>query len=150
MSSPYDQQIEDLLAQYREQRDQAVESRRQINEVSATATAPRQAVKVTVGAQGQVTALEFPTGAYKNMTPKDLSKAIMTAIEQARGQALEKVVEAMGPGIPGLPGGISMADILKGNFDPSALLPDDLGLPDVVREYVDRGSGVRGGGDGRG
>ena len=150
MSSPYDQQIEELLAQYGEQRERTVEARRQINEVSATATAPRQAVKVTVGAQGQVTALEFPTGAYRNMAPVELSKAIIDAIEQARGQALAKAMEVAGAGFPGLPEGVSLADLLQGKFDPRAFLPEELDLPDEVRAYVDRGTGVKEGGSGRG
>jgi DNA-binding protein YbaB len=143
MSSPYDDQIEELLAQYRDAREQAVESRGRINEVEATVTAPRQVVKVTVGAQGQVTGLDFPTAAYRNLPPKDLSKAILAAIEQARAQAMAKVVEALGDTMPGMPAGVSLTDMLQGRFDPRALLPEELMLPDAVREYVDNGSGAK-------
>ncbi|MEV6028551.1 YbaB/EbfC family nucleoid-associated protein [Streptomyces sp. NPDC052036] len=139
MSSPYDEQIEELLGQYRDAREQAVETRQRINEVEATVTAPRKVVKVTVGAQGQVTELDFPTAAYRNLAPKELSKVILTAIEQARAQALSKVSEVA---LGGMLGGISPADLLQGRFDPRSVLPEELDLPDVVRAYVNHGLGV--------
>ncbi|MEU2778499.1 YbaB/EbfC family nucleoid-associated protein [Streptomyces sp. NPDC007162] len=143
MPSPYDQQIEELLAEYRDAREQAVETRRRINEVKATATAPRQVVKITVGAQGQVTALEFPTAAYRNLPPKELSKVIMATLEQARAQALSAVSEVT---LGRMLGGASPADLLNGRVDPRSLLPEELELPEAVRAYVEHGLGGAGGG----
>jgi DNA-binding protein YbaB len=137
--TPYDQQIEDLLTEYRVAREAAVNTRRRINEIEATVTAPRRSVQVTVGAQGQVTALEFPTGAYRTMAPKELSKVIVSTLEQARAKALEQVMEtALGP----LPGGVTPAALVQGDFDPRALLPEDVHLPDAVRAYVEHGLSV--------
>ncbi|AVZ71606.1 hypothetical protein SLUN_04780 [Streptomyces lunaelactis] len=135
-TTPYDQQIDDLLELYRTQREEAVETRRRISGTTATATAPRQTVKVTVSAQGEVTAVEFPTGAYRRMAPKELADALLTTIRQARAQALEEagaVVSAQ------LPPGVAMADLLQGKLDPTAVLPDDPAMPDHVRDYVDHG-----------
>jgi DNA-binding protein YbaB len=137
MASPYDQQIEELLAQYREEREHAADTRRGINEVEVTVTAPRRTVKVTVGAQGQVTALDFPTTAYRTLAPKELSKLIVSTIEQARAQALEKVMETVGK----LPGGLSPAALAQWDVDLQTLLPEELQLPDVVKEYIERGLG---------
>lgn len=140
MSSAYDEQVEKLLAEYRDSLDQAADSRRRINEVAATASAPRQVVKITVGAQGQVTALDFPTNAYRNMPPKDLAKVIMATLEKARAEALSKVSEiALGGMFGG--GAISAADALQGRFDPRSVLPKELELPEVVRAYLERGAG---------
>ncbi|MFF4490843.1 YbaB/EbfC family nucleoid-associated protein [Streptomyces sp. NPDC001544] len=136
MSSPYDQQIEELLADYRKQRDQAFESRQQINAVTATAMAPRQVVRVTVGAQGQITELDFPTGAYRNMAPKDLARVIQATVDKARAQALKKVTETV---TAAMPGGIPLADLLEGKFDPRAFLPEELPMPEAVKDYVDHG-----------
>ncbi|MFJ9907453.1 YbaB/EbfC family nucleoid-associated protein [Streptomyces sp. NPDC101152] len=147
MSSPYDQQIEELLAEYRDAREQAVETRRRINEVQATATAPRQVVKITVGAQGQVTALEFPTAAYRDLPPKELSRVIMATLEQARAQAMANVSEVT---LGRLLGGVSPADLLQGRVDPRSLLPEELELPEVVRAYVERGLGMAEGDGDRG
>ncbi|PWI42167.1 YbaB/EbfC family nucleoid-associated protein [Streptomyces sp. ICBB 8177] len=144
MSSPYDQEIEDLLALYRKQREEAVETRRRINEVTGTATAPRQTVKATVNAQGEVTAIEFPTGAYHRMAPKELSEALLTTIRQARANALEEVAELTSLG---LPAGVKVTDLLEGKVDATALLPEEPGAPDEVREYIEKGRPeTRGGG----
>lgn len=136
MPSPYDQQIEDLLEQYRRQREEAAETRRRINATTATATAPRQTVKVTVGAQGEVTAIEFPTGAYRRMAPKELADVLLTTLQQARSEALEG---AAGVLAGELPPGVTVADLLQGRVDPGALLPEDPAMPDSVRDYVDHG-----------
>ncbi|MFG2828502.1 YbaB/EbfC family nucleoid-associated protein [Streptomyces sp. NPDC048434] len=143
MSSPYDEQVEELLAEYRDAREQAADTQRRISEVEATVTAPRKVVKVTVGAQGQVTALDFPTNAYRSLPPKDLSRVITTTLEQARAEALSQVAEVA---LGGMLGGVPTADLLQGKVDPRSFLPEDLDLPDVVRAYVDRGQGVPEGG----
>lgn len=142
MSSAYDQRVEELLADYRAARERAVDSQRRVGEIEATATAPRQAVKITVGAQGQVKSLEFPTGAYRHMAPKELSKVILAALERAREQALSEFSEVA---FGGLLGGASPADVLQGRFDPRSLLPEEIQLPETVRDYVERGLGRAGG-----
>ncbi|MET9530440.1 MULTISPECIES: YbaB/EbfC family nucleoid-associated protein [unclassified Streptomyces] len=140
MSTPYDQQIEDLLAEYRDAREQAVDTRQQINEIEATVTAPRQVVKATVGAQGQVIALDFPTGAYRNMAPKDLARVIHTTLDQARAKALSQVMEVA---VARLPEGMTPVDMVQGNFDPRDLMPKEVQLPDAVKEYVEHGFGPK-------
>ncbi|MCF3961799.1 YbaB/EbfC family nucleoid-associated protein [Streptomyces fuscigenes] len=141
MTSPYDEQIEDLLQQYRAQREEAAETRRRINEISGTATAPRQVVKVTVGAQGEVTALEFPTGAYRRLPPKELADVLMTTIQQARADALTRVGDLMSAQ---LPPGVSMDGLLRGEVDATQMLPEAPAMPESVREYVDKGRPERG------
>jgi hypothetical protein len=133
MSSPYDQEIEDLLALYRKQREEAVDKRRRINEVTGTATAPRQTVKATVNAQGEVVSIEFPTGAYHRMAPKELSEALLATLREARANALEAVAEVTGLG---LPDGIKVADLLAGKADPTALIGEEPGMPDAVRQHL--------------
>jgi DNA-binding protein YbaB len=136
MTSPYDQQIEDLLQQYRTQREEAVETRRRINEITGTATAPRQVVKVTVGAQGEVTGIEFPTTGYRRLPPKELAEILMTTIQQARADALERVGDLMSTQ---LPPGVTMGGLLRGEVDPALVLAEDPTMPESVREYVDKG-----------
>ncbi|MBK6014468.1 MULTISPECIES: YbaB/EbfC family nucleoid-associated protein [Streptomyces] len=142
MPGPYDQQIEDLLDQYRRQRDEAAETRRRINETTSTVTAPRQTVKITVGAQGEVTAIEFPTGAYRRMAPKELADVLLTTLRQARAEALEGVAGVLADR---LPPGVTVPDLLQGRVDPAAVLPEDPAMPDSVRDYVDHG--FKGGSD---
>ena len=132
----FNEEINQLLAEYRAQLAQAGELQRRIREISGTATAPRQTVKVTVGAQGELTALEFPTGAYKRMAPNELSEAILGAAREAQAKAMESV---RGLVAPRLPGGVDFLDLIKGEADLSAALPADPPLPDAVREYIDGG-----------
>jgi hypothetical protein len=133
--SRYDQQIEDLLAQYRRQREEAVETRRRINATTSTATAPRQTAKVTVGAQGEVTALEFPTGAYRRMAPKELADVLLTTIQQARSEALKSVDAIISAQ---LPPGITLSNLLQGQVDPTAFLPEEPVMPEAAYDAADQ------------
>jgi DNA-binding protein YbaB len=136
MTTPYDRQIEELLAEYRTQRENALELRRRINETTGTATAPKQAVKVTVSAEGEVTAIEFPTGAFRRMAPKELADVLISTIQQARAKAMAATAELMNPH---LPAGVTTADLLEGKADPTTLLSEEPAMPDPVRDYVNHG-----------
>jgi DNA-binding protein YbaB len=136
MSTPYDEGIEDMLALYQKQRAEAAETRRRINETTGTATAPRQSVKVAVNAQGEVTAIEFPTGAYRRMAPKELADLLMTTLAEARADAMAKVAELTDLR---LPPGVRAADLLQGKVDPTAILSEDPTMPESVRDYIDNG-----------
>lgn len=136
MATPFDYEIEELLGQYRKQREEIADMQRQLAETTATVTAPKQVVKVTVGAQGEVSAIEFPTSAFRRMPPKELADTLLTTIQQARAKALEKTAELVSAR---LPAGVAMADLLQGKANPMDLLPEDPTMPDSVRDYVDHG-----------
>ena len=106
---PFDSELEALMAEYRKRRARTAELQRQIREISGTAVTPRQTVKVKVDAQGGLLALEFPTGAYKRMAPNELAEAVMGAVAEAKGKALEALGELMQPE---LPKGMNFADLL--------------------------------------
>jgi DNA-binding protein YbaB len=136
MTTPYDQQVEELLDQYRKQREEMAEMQRQLDDTTATVTAPKQVVKVTVGAQGQVNAIEFPTSAYRRLPPKELADTLLNTIQQARAKALEKTNELVSAR---LPAGVTMTDLLQGKANPMDLLSEDPAMPDSVRDYIDHG-----------
>ncbi|WP_329138181.1 YbaB/EbfC family nucleoid-associated protein [Streptomyces sp. NBC_01476] len=115
----YDQEIEELMAEYRRQREKADTTRRRINESAGTATAPRKTVKVTVTARGEVTDIEFPTAAFRRMTPKELADVLKVTIAEARANALAKVDEH-----------VTFSRLLKG-LQPSALLTGSVELADL-------------------
>lgn len=117
---PYDQQIEQTLAKYREQRAGLGELQRRLGEISCSATAPRQTVSVTVGHQGEVVDLKFPTGAYKRMAPSELAAAILSTIGEARSKALDEAAELLSPM---LPSGMAARDIVAGKADLQAMMP---------------------------
>ncbi|WP_405467275.1 YbaB/EbfC family nucleoid-associated protein [Streptomyces canus] len=141
--SPYDQHIDELLGTYRRERAQVGELQRRMREVTASAMAPRQALKVTVNSQGEVTEIEFPTGAYKRMAPVELSQTLLTTIQKARTTALAEVAEVLSGH---LPAGVVAADLLQGKADLGGLLPETPPMADEVGEYVAHGRPGRGAG----
>ncbi|MEU3785436.1 YbaB/EbfC family nucleoid-associated protein [Streptomyces sp900129855] len=142
-SSPYDQHIEELLGSYRRERSEVGELQRRMREVKASATAPRQALKVTVNSQGEVAEIEFPTGAYKRMAPVELSQMLVTTIQKARTSAMAAVAEVLSGH---LPSGMSAADLLRGKADLGGLLPETPPMAGAVEEYIANGRPGRGAG----
>ncbi|MFD9390951.1 YbaB/EbfC family nucleoid-associated protein [Streptomyces sp. NPDC060000] len=136
MSTPYDAEIEELLASYQSQLAQIGELQRRMREVSGTATAKAQAMKVTVGSQGEVTEVEFPTGAYRRMAPKELADLVMSTVQEARAKATAALAEVM---TPHLPAGLDATELLRGTANVGELLPREPGMPDDVKAYVDEG-----------
>src|SRR5258707_14622474 len=110
----FNEELDQLLEEYRKRRAEASERQRKIQEISATAAAPRQAVKVTVGAQGEITGLEFPTSAYKRMAPNELAEAILGAAREAKAKALDAYKELM---TPIMPAGLNFLDLIQGKAD---------------------------------
>jgi DNA-binding protein YbaB len=129
-------EVERLMREFRERRARAGQLQRQIAAISGTATAKRQAVKVTVGVQGNITALEFPTGAYKRMPPAELSEAILATAAAARQKALDNLSTLM---VPLLPNGLNYLDLIQGKADTPSALPAEPPMSDEVRAYIATG-----------
>jgi hypothetical protein len=102
-------------------------------------------MKVTVGPQGEVLSVEFPTGAYRSMAPKELADLMVTTVQEARAKATAALAEVMAPH---LPEGVDAARLLSGTADVAELMPSEPAMPDGVREYVDQGRVVRRAGEG--
>jgi DNA-binding protein YbaB len=136
MSLPFDGEIEVLMEEYRKRRARTAELQRQIREISATGTTPRQTIKVKVGAQGDLQGIEFPTDAYKRMAPNELAEAIMSATAEAKVKATAMLRELMQPM---LPPGVDFDDLVQGKADLAKALPSDPAMPDAVRDYIGTG-----------
>jgi DNA-binding protein YbaB len=121
----YQQLIEQLTEEYEKARAHTVELRRAISELTASATSPRETVKVTVGAQGDVRSIEFPAGAYRRMAPAELSAAVMATINEAKDKAQRMLSELMAPE---LPAGVNFLDVMQGKAELPAMTKFD---PDV-------------------
>jgi DNA-binding protein YbaB len=132
----YDQMIEELTAEYQRRRARTGELRQQIAGITATATAPRNTVKVTVGAQGDVRDIEFPAGAYKRMAPAELTSALLETIAEAKEKAQEKLKELMA----GETSNASrLVDIVTGKAEMPNMQSADPPMPDTVRDYLTYG-----------
>lgn len=127
---------EQALARYRELRQDAVNIQRQMREITGTAVSRRQTVKVTVNVHGEISALEFPTGGYKRMTPTELAEAITATAQEAKAKALEDLNALMEPK---LNTGLSFKELVQGKADLVAGLPEEPAMPDDVADYLRRG-----------
>jgi DNA-binding protein YbaB len=133
--SGYADRVAELMVRYREQRAEAGELRRRLTEVTGTAASPRQSVRVTVNFRGEVLSLEFPTSAYKSMPPAELADTITTTIREAKEKALEAIRELP---LPSSALGLDIAGMMEGKTD-IAGLPEDIPMPDIVRDYLATG-----------
>lgn len=141
MASSYDVVLEQALADYERQRARAGEVYRELNDISETVTAPRQVVKVTVGQQGEVTDLTFPTAAFKNLTATELAAVIVKTINQAHAQVRARAATVLAPD---LPDGISPEDLVSGKIDLGSLIPASPRFPEVTAETEsDQGARTR-------
>jgi hypothetical protein len=135
--SNYQQMIDELTAEFHERRAKTTELHRKMKEITATATAPRSTVKVSVGAQGEIRGIEFPTGAYKRMTPTELSAALLETIGEAKQKALTMLRELIEPEMP--EGSSGLLDVITGKSELPDVLPDGPVMPDAVRQYLMNG-----------
>jgi DNA-binding protein YbaB len=136
MSSQYDEAVEQLMADYHRQLDQLAEHQRRMSEITATATSQRRSVSVTLGAQGQLIELKFPTDAYRDMAPAELANVIAEVFAAARTQVLKQQRELM---TANAPMGMDLSKMFGDNADLGKVLPRDPIMTDQVREYVDNG-----------
>lgn len=122
MSTDYAQQMDEALAQYRRRREELVAFQRDAAEIAVTVTAPRKVVSVTIGNGGTVKEIKFPTTAYKNLSGPELAKVLVTTIEDARSQALDKVADLLAPM---LPPGLDSRQVVRGSADLDTVMPED-------------------------
>lgn len=133
MSSP-NEFLEKALGDLERRRERLAEMQKGMSEVSATATAARQAVTVTVGSHGEVTDLKFPNSSYKRMTPVELASTIMKTISDARDKALKQSAELLGPM---LPPGLSAEEMLRGKMPNLAAIRPSYGL-DTAEQFFEQ------------
>jgi DNA-binding protein YbaB len=129
-------EADDLLTQYRRRLAEIGELRHRIEEISGTASSGRQSVKVTVNVRGEITALEFPTAAYKRTPPAELSAEILAAVRDAKARAQDQFNEQIAPR---LPAGSRLFDIAQGAADPTEHFGSEPPMPDAVRDYIRTG-----------
>jgi DNA-binding protein YbaB len=123
MTSPQ-QAFGEIFAEVNRMQKDLAAFRERVDAISASATAPKRMLTVTVNHKGELTKLKFNTTAFRDMSAAELSNVVLETINQARGSVSEKVKEAMS-GITGI-GGLSMEDMRSGNVDLQKLVPATL------------------------
>jgi DNA-binding protein YbaB len=135
MSSSNQMMAEQALAAYRQRRENLADLQQKLGEVSASVTAKRKVVTVTVGRQGQVTGVTFPSAAYKNLTPSELAKVVMQTIDEAREQVVRRSAELLAPV---LPDGFPAPDLVNGTADLRVLTSSEPRRAADVLERIER------------
>lgn len=130
----FDDRIETLFAEFERQRSSVRELQERMSKVKASATSPRREVTVTVGQNGVLTDISFPTGAYRRMSPTELQAVMMQTFTEAKEQVMEQAAELLAPL---LPAGMNAAKMVRGEAGVDMYLPAE-GPPmsQGVREFL--------------
>ncbi|MFF9017197.1 YbaB/EbfC family nucleoid-associated protein [Streptomyces sp. NPDC014870] len=97
MGMGMEERLAEALAEFEETRAKLADAAAAASRVSATVTAKDRSVAVTMGPQGELTQIRFPTNAYRSMPPAQLAAALMATIGLARKQAAEQLAEIYRP-----------------------------------------------------
>jgi hypothetical protein len=130
------------MAQYQRRLAGIGELRSKMAAISGTASSARQSVKVTVDVNGEITSLEFPTGAYKRLPPAELSAEILATARDAKAKAKEQLDALMAVELPAdrrLSDLAKVAEIVKGGADPAEVFGAEPSMPDAIRAYIETG-----------
>lgn len=130
------ERIEGLFEEYQQQRNSLTELQHRMRELTASATSPRREVSVTVGQNGVLTDIRFPTSAYKRLTPADLTEVIMTTYAEAKEKVM---VQAEAVLAPMLPDGVDAGSLVRGTAGTDAFLPPEPRVTTSVREILNLG-----------
>jgi len=116
----FDDHIEGLFAEYERQRSSLTALQERMRQVQASATAPRREVTVTVGQNGVLTGISFPSSAYRRMTPTELQAVIMQSYAEAKEQVMDRAADILAPL---LPDGMDAARMVRGEAGADMYLP---------------------------
>ncbi|MER5888284.1 YbaB/EbfC family nucleoid-associated protein [Streptomyces sp. NPDC001941] len=92
-----EERLAEALAEFEESRARLAEAAQAAARVSATVTAKDRSVEVTMGAQGELTRIRFPSDAYRGMPPAQLAGVLTSTINEARARAAEQLAEIYRP-----------------------------------------------------
>lgn len=133
------QGVDELVAEYQRMRDGARDLQRQLASLSATATSQRQTVTVTVGPQGELTGLEFPSGAHKRLPPRELADLIVATAADARRQVLAEASRLLSASVPDAMAGLDVTALLEGRADVASAMPEGGRVAGPVVDYLQHG-----------
>lgn len=92
-----EQRIAQAMAELEATQEAVARTERELRDASFTATSADRAVKVTVGPQGELTAVAFPEGKYRDMAAGTLAASVLEAANEARTSMNRHVMQAMMP-----------------------------------------------------
>lgn len=135
----YSDRIEGLFQEYEKQRTSLTEMQAKMSALSATAMSPRREVSVTVGQNGVLNDVQFPSGAHKRLATADLTRLIMETYADAKEQVMNQAAELLAPM---LPDGLDAQKLVRGQAGADAFMPKQPRMVTSVREMLMRGAGT--------
>jgi hypothetical protein len=132
----FNERIERLFEQYKQQRDGLGALQRKMQAIAVTTVSPRREVSVTVGHGGVVSDVSFPTAAYRRLAPNELTALIMETMNAAKEQAQDQAAAIIAPI---LPAGLNAKDLVGGRVSPDTLMPPEPRMANSVREQLGLG-----------
>lgn len=118
----FDDRVERLFAEYEKQRTSVGDLQSRMRDISASATSARREVAITVGQNGVLTDIQFPTGAYKRLTPAELRAVILRTFAEAKDDVMEQAAEVLAPL---LPDGVDARKMVRGEAGVDSFLPPE-------------------------
>ncbi|KOV80404.1 hypothetical protein ADL03_32940 [Nocardia sp. NRRL S-836] len=113
-----------MLADYRRSREQLASVQRELAAVAGRASSPDGTVTATVGARGELTALELSELAYRRHRPEQLADLVVRTVAAAAAQAAEGTYQVLSTV---LPAAADPAALVAGTAD---LKPDEYAPPE--------------------
>ncbi|MDQ0765443.1 YbaB/EbfC family nucleoid-associated protein [Streptomyces canus] len=96
-SASIEERLAQAMAELEATQEAVAKAETELRDASFTVRSRDRAVEVTVGHQGELTALRFLEGKYRNMSAGELAGSVLEAAERARTQMSRHVMETFQP-----------------------------------------------------
>ncbi|AIV36624.1 YbaB/EbfC family nucleoid-associated protein [Streptomyces sp. CCM_MD2014] len=97
MTEPLEQRLENAMAELRSAQEAVERTERELRQASFAVLSSDRAVRVTVGAQGALTGIDFLEHKYRDMSPQELAASVLEAANAAQQKMNRHVMKAMAP-----------------------------------------------------
>ncbi|MBU6533102.1 YbaB/EbfC family nucleoid-associated protein [Streptomyces sp. NPDC057245] len=97
MSQPIEDRVARARARLKTVEDATASAQSELDAASVSARSADRSVRVSVGAKGELTGLEFLDGRYRTMAAAQLSAAVLEATNLARAEMARRVVDTLEP-----------------------------------------------------
>ncbi|MDW4906220.1 YbaB/EbfC family nucleoid-associated protein [Streptomyces sp. ADMS] len=97
MSQSIEDRVAKAMAHLKATEEAVAKAQGELDAASVTARSADRSVRVAVGAKGELTALEFLDGKYRNMAASQLSASVLEAANAARAEMARRVIDTLDP-----------------------------------------------------
>ena len=141
MSSPLFNQMENALADLREQQERIREAQERAEKETTTVSSKDRSISATVDHRQRLTGLKFSGTRYRTMAPAELANKIVELVRQAQDEASQKSIttySAMAPA--GF--GSALTEMVNGEFDLDKMFDEAVREADSTSDAADEGEGT--------